>query len=74
VFLADVQTVNGPDTCTLRYRNLTGSSVEVLVEEERSADDEKGHKQERVGYLVVEGASAQSGYGAGEYGAVEYGA
>lgn len=76
VFLADVQTTNGPDTCTVRYRNLTGSSVEVLVEEERSEDSEKGHTGERVGYLVVEGTSNELlvGYGSGEYGQTEYGA
>lgn len=55
VFLADMQTTNGPDTSTLRYQNLTGGSVEVFVEEELSKDDEQKHIEEVVGYLVVEG-------------------
>jgi len=56
VFLADVQTYRGWNTCAVRYRNLTESAVEVKVEEERSADREVAHLGERVGYLVVESA------------------
>jgi hypothetical protein len=56
IFLAGMQTVNGDDPCALRYRNLTGDSVEVFVEEEGSADDETTHANaETVGFLVVEG-------------------
>jgi hypothetical protein len=55
IFLAGMQTVNGDDPCALRYRNLTGDSVEVFVEEEGSADDETTHANaETVGFLVVE--------------------
>lgn len=71
VFLADVQTFHGPNPCGLRYRNLTGASVDVMVEEEESSDDEVWHTNERVGYLVVEGAdvtAGSTGYGAGRYG------
>lgn len=56
VFLADMQTFRGSNTCAVRYRNLSGSSVEVTVEEERSRDSETAHLAERIGYLVVEGA------------------
>lgn len=61
VFLADLQTTYGGNTAAVRYRNLGGSSVEVRVEEERSADRETGHVGERVGYLVVEGAAVDAG-------------
>jgi serine protease len=56
VFLADMQTTNGGDTCNLRYRNLGSGSVEVFVEEETSSDSETGHTYETVGFVVVEGA------------------
>ncbi|WP_440007331.1 DsbA family protein [Halomicrococcus sp. SG-WS-1] len=56
-FVADIQTYNGPDTATVRYRNLSSDGVEVHVDEERSDDDETNHwSAERVGYLVFEGA------------------
>lgn len=59
VLLADTQTFRGSNTCAVRYRNLTDSTVEVKVEEERSADRETVHLDERVGYLVVEGAETE---------------
>ncbi|WP_227356325.1 hypothetical protein [Haladaptatus salinisoli] len=55
-FIADLQTFNGPDTANLRYRNLSGTGVEVKVEEEQSADAETAHTQEAVGYAVFEGS------------------
>ncbi|WP_162224342.1 CAP domain-containing protein [Halorussus amylolyticus] len=61
VLLADVQTFRGSNTCSVRYRNLGGSSVDVKVEEERSADRETAHLGERVGYFVVEGADEEDG-------------
>jgi len=54
VFLASMQTADGGDPCALRMRNLIGSSVDVFVEEEASADSEIGHISESVGYLVIE--------------------
>ncbi len=53
-FIADIQTYNGYDSSEIRYRNLTSSSVEVRIEEERSADDEVAHRAESVGYLVFD--------------------
>ncbi|WP_458189241.1 hypothetical protein [Haladaptatus sp. NG-WS-4] len=56
-FIADTQTFNGPDTVHLRYRNLSGTGVEVKVEEEQSFDDESMHwVEEAVGYAVFEGS------------------
>lgn len=54
-FVADAQTYDGSNTAGIRYRNLTGTGVEVRIEEEQSADREVNHKPERVGYLVVDG-------------------
>ncbi|SIR76295.1 hypothetical protein SAMN05421858_3695 [Haladaptatus litoreus] len=53
-FVADMQTIRGPDTANLRYRNLTSTGVEVKIEEEQSADFERAHTSEVVGYVVVE--------------------
>jgi hypothetical protein len=53
--LAGIQTFTGPNPAHVRYRNLTESSVELRVEEERSEDDETNHRYERVGYAVFEG-------------------
>ena len=54
LFVADMQTFDGPNTVGLRYRNLTGSGVEVFVEEEQSRDSETNHTTEVVGYTVIE--------------------
>ncbi|MFH5801515.1 hypothetical protein [Haladaptatus sp. CMAA 1911] len=54
-FIANLQTYHGFDPSSLRYRNLTSDSVEVMVEEERSKDGEVGHATEAVGYAVFEG-------------------
>ncbi|WP_423743497.1 hypothetical protein V5735_10620 (plasmid) [Haladaptatus sp. SPP-AMP-3] len=56
-FIADMQTFHGLDTAELRYRNLTGTGVEVKVEEEQSGDEETGHATETIGYAVFEGAN-----------------
>ncbi|WP_266081643.1 hypothetical protein [Haladaptatus caseinilyticus] len=56
-FVADIQTFNGSDTANLRYRNLSGSGVEIKVEEAQSADTEIEHAPESVGYAVFEGAT-----------------
>jgi hypothetical protein len=52
VFLAGMQTRDGPDSAGLRYQNLAGNSVDVFVEEEQSADDETRHTTEVVGYFA----------------------
>ena len=53
IFLADMQTTDDTDTATLRYRNLGSSSVEIFVEEEKSADSEITHNDEDVGYIAI---------------------
>lgn len=52
--LADMQTINGGDTCNLRYRNKTNSSVQVKVDEEQSNDSEKWHVNESLGYFALD--------------------
>lgn len=63
VFIADLQTFRGWDTCGVRYRNLSQSSVDLKVEEEQSRGAETDHVGERVGYLVVEGSTGDTGSG-----------
>lgn len=61
VFLASMQTAYGMDAATLRYRDLTGSSVGIMVEEEQSKDNEMQHTTEVVGYLAIESSSDATG-------------
>lgn len=56
IFVADMQTTNGSNTCNLRYQNLGSGSVEVFIEEEQASDTETDHTTETVGFVVVEGA------------------
>ena len=53
-FLADMQTTNGGNTCNLRYRNKTSSSVEIKIDEEQCGDSEKWHTNEDVGYFAID--------------------
>jgi hypothetical protein len=50
--LADMQTLVGTDPCNVRCSNLTGSGVDVLIDEEQSLDDETSHYPESVGYFA----------------------
>ncbi len=54
VFLGVLDTVNGTDPCNCRYRNLTKDSVELLGQEDTSADTEQNHNNEIVAYAVFE--------------------
>ena len=56
-FFGAMQTADGVNTAGLRYRSLTGSGVEVFVEEETSLDGETEHTTEKVGYIALWGAS-----------------
>jgi hypothetical protein len=48
-----MQSFNGPDTATLRYQNLDPNGVKLFVEEERSANGEMTHTNERLGYMAL---------------------
>ena len=52
-FFADMQSFNGGDTATVRYRALSSSGATVFLEEEQSADLERAHIEEVVGYLAI---------------------
>jgi hypothetical protein len=54
LFLADMQTTNNSDTCTLRASSITAIGVPVKVEEEQSKDSETSHPEETVGYLAID--------------------
>jgi len=56
--LAGMQTYHGGNTAALRYRNLSSTSVEMKVEEERSADSEIAHTTEEAGYVAIGDAFA----------------
>jgi len=53
LILANMNTEDGSDPAVLRYRNLSNSSVEIKVEEEKSEGSEVNHTSEVVGYLVI---------------------
>ncbi len=51
-FLADMQTADGENTANVRYANKDGFSVDVLIDEEQSQDNETNHTKEVVGVMV----------------------
>ena len=53
LFLADMQTNNNTDTCTLRVRGAAATGAPVKVEEEQSNDLETTHPEETVGYILL---------------------
>lgn len=53
LFLADMQTNNNTDTCTLRARGVTATDAPVKVEEEQSKDVETTHPKETVGFILL---------------------
>lgn len=53
-FIAFQQTTNGTDTFTLRYKNLSSSSVDIFIEEEQGADEETMHTQENFCLIIAE--------------------
>lgn len=58
--LAHIQTETGGDPVSLRQRNLSDSSVEFLVQEEKSSDNEIGHSLEEVGWVRIENISEET--------------
>ena len=52
--VAGLQTTNGLDTAAVRVRNVDADGMEVVTDEERSADAETTHVAEDVGYLVLD--------------------
>jgi hypothetical protein len=54
-FLASLATYDGADPAGLRYDDLTGTGVSVMVEEDVTADSEMNHTSEVVNFLAIEG-------------------
>ena len=54
VFLASMQTFDGPDNAYVRYRTLDANGATFYIDEERSADNETNHTTENVGYFAFE--------------------
>ena len=52
IFMAEMQTAEGPDTAVLRWQNLDNHSVKVWIDEEQSMDSETGHIAEAIGYIA----------------------
>ena len=61
VVITKMQTHDENDAATLRYQNLTGTGVDLLVQEEQSADMETIHNDEVVGYAVFDQPSLIEG-------------
>ncbi len=53
-FVASVQTFDDADPMSVRYRNLSESSVALSLQEEKSFDTEGIHGNEDVGYIACE--------------------
>ncbi|MEM7456659.1 MAG: trypsin-like serine protease [Planctomycetota bacterium] len=54
VFLAAMQTTDGLDTASIRYRTLGAGSSTFYVAEEKSANNEIAHTAEVVGYFALD--------------------
>ena len=52
--LAGIQTTNESDPATLRYQSLTAAGVQLLVQEETSAETSLTHTNELVGWLAID--------------------
>lgn len=53
LLFAATQTIASSDAATLRWRNKTAVGVELVVQEERSYDDETWRYHESVGFLAL---------------------
>ena len=53
--LASLATYDGSDSAGIRYRNLNGQGVEMMVEEDTSQDSETRHTTENIDFLSISG-------------------
>jgi len=62
-FVAGIATYDGGDGAYLRYdrTSLTASGVQVMIEEDTTADEETDHTDEVVHYLAIEGSGTLTG-------------
>ncbi len=61
ILFAAMQTTDGGDPATLRYRRLDGDGATIFIQEDRSLDRETWHTTEVVGYLAFGGAGTLIG-------------
>ena len=54
VAVAEIDSTVGEDTCSLRYKNITQSAVELFIEEETSKDSEVAHISETISVFAAE--------------------
>jgi YD repeat-containing protein len=62
-FVGGIATYDGGDGSYLRYdrTSLTASGVQVMIEEDTTADEETNHTDEVVHYLAIEGSGTLTG-------------
>ena len=53
LLLADMQTAAGLEPSAVRMQNISGTGLEMKVEEEQSKDSEVAHVAETVGYIAL---------------------
>ena len=53
VFIAQQQTLDGPNTGWVRYSGLSATKVDVAIDEDLQGDSERSHTQEVVGYFAI---------------------
>ncbi len=56
--IAGMQGITGSDPAVLRLDSTSTTGFEIHVEEEKSTDSEVGHSDEDIGYIALEGISA----------------
>ena len=52
VFVADMQTTDGGNSCNVRWQNKDGEGIEVQIDEDQSGDSEVSHTTEVVGFMA----------------------
>lgn len=52
-FLADIQTMNDSNACSIRYKEKTNSSIKITIDEDGSGS----HGNEEIGYAVINNPS-----------------
>jgi hypothetical protein len=58
---ANISSYDDADSAGLRYRSLSNSSVQLIVEEDRSTDTEITHTTEKVSFMAIEGSGLLTG-------------
>lgn len=62
MLLASLGTYDGSDSAGIRYRNLSGQKVEMMVKKDTSKDPEKSHTSEDINFISIGGSGALTAY------------